>query len=229
MKNSFTLIVLALIMSSCSSQNKIDLAKISFPYNGNKILNKTYDYNIDKVNFGKLKRHYTEDSNLLYFYGISLANEVTPKYTSQNKLDFYVDSNNSTITIFKLDIFTTKESRMLYDILVKNFGAPVYYDNTKNGFFTGVWEKENATYIFKKNNTGTIGNIKTETSNLFIIDNKETENIKHFTNSSYFSSFLEAKEKKRNSNYTYENWVKDEAKDGDDDYLNDFKKNKPLK
>ncbi|RAV30755.1 hypothetical protein DN748_00400 [Sinomicrobium soli] len=215
------------MMASCSSQ-EIDLAEINLPYSGNDLINK-YQTEKQSATFENLSLYISMDPRLLVFNDIDLNGQVSEKHESQNRLEFYVEENEVVIPFFRVNVFTSQESEKLYRTLLARLGDPVFYSKN-NDFFYGAWEKNNITYLYEYNFTGSIGGVKSDTGSLYILDNTNAKLTEYYYSSGfqYFGDFVEMREKKNNPDYTYEEFAEDEADDWNEVYLKKLKTNLPL-
>ncbi len=120
----------------------------------------------------------------------------------------------------------------MYQSILKLFGKPRYYSKDKD-FFNGVWEKGNTIFLLKQNYTTKIGGEKTVTTDLFILNKKIDFLVNYYYGFGfkYYKDYLEAKIKKQDSSYTYQQFAEDMKNDWDysnDKYLKELENNLPL-
>ncbi|WP_128755299.1 hypothetical protein [Aquimarina sediminis] len=219
------------IMTSCSSQPKLDLAQVQLPYDFNELKNDELQIEKDKLKFENLIVYTSEDKNLFVFDKITFAKEFSDKYHSPTRLYFYTNESSNSVQFIRLNTHDGINGEKMYQSILKLFGKPIYYSKDKE-FFNGVWEKGNTTFLLKQNYTAQIGNEKTVTTDLYILNN-EIESLTDYYFSSdfqYYKDFVNERVKKQNSNYTYQQFAEDQKNEffEEEKYLKQIEKNLPL-
>ncbi|MFD1552975.1 hypothetical protein DNU06_15765 [Putridiphycobacter roseus] len=215
------------LLQGCQSQSDFDLAKIIL--NQDKVSDiipkdiklATYD---NGVTNGDNKYASTGSDKILIFNQINLSGE-NPKANYENKAVVYFNIQDSIITRYQLDISVTKQSEELLKTLKEKLGNPNYtgfssekdkMDNLPSEF---IWEdiENNILYhlSYSKQHYGI-------DANLNVLPIMKT--YPALPGITYWESFMHYREKSDNTNYTYQDFLKERLENDPDNIQNKLSK-----
>ena len=226
-----TLVILSLIIVSCSSKKEYDLSEVRMPYSIDNLVNDKFETrfkeNLDNV----IARYTSEDPKLLVFDDISFEKEFSAKYFSPTTLEFYADSTSTHINYIALKTSVVEDSNDLYTALLEKFGKPKYY-NKDTAFFNGLWQVDNTYFVFKQSFNSAVGGEKSIRTKLMIIDVTKDELVNRFLSIDFdkYKKYLKELAKQSDkSNFSYENFVKSQEEEGyKNKYQEEIDNNLPL-
>ena len=212
-----------ILLQGCKSQSDFDLAKIIL--NQDKISDvtpkniKLATYDIGVAN-GDYKYTSTGSDKILVFNQINFSGE-NPKANYENKAALYFNIQDSIITRYQLDISVTKQSKELLETLKEKLGKPNYtgfdsekdkIDNVPSGF---IWEdiENNILYhlSYSKQHYGI-------DANLNVLPIMKT--YPALPGITYWEDFTYQREKRKDSNFTYQQYLKENLAKNSDDIQN---------
>ncbi|MBU2947015.1 hypothetical protein [Zobellia uliginosa] len=208
------------LLQSCKSPSDFDLAKITL--NQDKISDvipkdiKLKTYNIGVAD-GDYKYTSTGSDKILIFNQINFSGK-NPKANYENKAALYFNTQDSVITRYQLETLATEQSKELLRTLKEKLGNPNYTgfrrakDKIQNIPDRFIWEKneENTLYhlTYLKQHYGIDA-----TLNVLPI----METYPALPGISHWESFTSRRKKRKDPNFTYQQYLKENlAKDSDD-------------
>ncbi|WP_298503530.1 hypothetical protein [uncultured Maribacter sp.] len=224
MKNVIkTVIILCILITSCNSQNKMDLSDIKLPAENNVFINKKYKLTESEYIAETGYTIYRSfDHDLLVFNGENISSnfEGDPDHNT-NYGFFYMNNENKLFSLIKMTSFETDKTKLLHDALLEKFGTPNYYKSISFASYS-VWEnkKTKNIYFYEHNYGGKSNNIPFEEGILYIIDMNDETLINKYSigGYTYYIKYLKQRNKD-GKEYTYEEFAKKENEDGTDRYL----------
>ncbi len=217
------LIMTAILLQNCESQSNFDLTNIKL--NKDKVMEiipKDVESNIFDAGLsgGDYKFSSVNSEKILIFDNQNFAGK-NPKAYSDNHVFFFFNKNDSIVTRYTLDIFTSKQSEKLLKTLNNKLGDPNYTgyslaeDKVNNNPSIFMWEdiKNNTFYHiqYTKQNYG-MG----ATLNVMPIK-KDYPGLPGIT---YWESFTYERNKRKDVNYTYQQFIIDETEKNSDNFYN---------
>jgi len=217
------LIMSILFLYSCQSQSNFDLTNIKL--NKNKISeiipkdidSKTFDSGLSG---GDNKFTSTKSEKILIFNKENFAGK-NPKAYSANSVFLMFNKKDSIVTKFTLNIFTPKQSEKLLKTLQNKLGDPNYTgyslaeDKVNNNPSIFMWEdiKNNTFYHlhYTKQDYG-----MDATLNVMPVK-KVYPGLPGIT---YWESFTYERNKRKDNNYTYQQFIMDETEKNSDNFYN---------
>ncbi|MBO0593935.1 hypothetical protein I2486_21255 [Cellulophaga sp. E16_2] len=227
MKQILGILLTCILLQSCKPQSDFDLAKITL--NQDKISD-VIPKNIKMTTFdigvaeGDYKYTSTGSDKILIFNQINFSGE-NPKANYENKAALYFNIQDSIISRYQLETSDTEQSKELLKTLKEKLGSANYTgfksekDKTENipdGF---IWEKikENTLYhlSYSKQHYGIHA-----TLNVLPI----LETYPALPGISYWEDFTFQRNKRKDSDYTYQQYLIDELENNPFDIQNKLSK-----
>lgn len=217
------LIMTTILLQNCQSQSKFDLMNVKL--NKDKISNiipKDVESNILDAGLsgGDYKFYSVNSEKILIFDNQNFAGK-NPKAYSDNNVFFFFNKKDSIVTKYTLNIFTPKQGEKLLKKLNNKLGNPNYTgyslaeDKVNNNPTIFMWEdiKNNTFYHiqYTKQNYG-----MEATLNVMPIK-KVYPGLPGIT---YWESFTYERNKRKNANYTYQQFIIDETEKDSDNFYN---------
>ena len=216
-------IMFILVLQGCQSQSDFDLLNLKLKkdkiesFIPEHIKHKTHPSS-DITDGNYVTGSY--DKELLTFNQISFAGRVNPEQNYlRNDVRFFYNKKDSILEKYQLSIYTTDLSKKLLETLIKKFGEPNFtkYDTEKkenpDGF---IWvDKENdylylLNYAMKKHGREALLTV--------VVNSQDTKILRLYPPFSYWEDFLDEKNKRKDLNYTYYQFIKDESISDDDNF-----------
>ena len=217
------LIIATIFLQNCQSPSKFDLINVKL--NKDKISNiipKGIKSNVLDAGLsgGDSKFSSISSEKILIFDKQNFAGK-NPKAYSENNVFFFFNKKSGIVTNFTLNIYITKQSEKLLKTLQNKLGNPNYTgysfaaDKVNNNPSTFMWEdiKNNTFYHmhYTKQNYG-----MEATLNVMPIK----KNYPGLPGITYWESFTYERNKRKDSNYTYQQFIIDKTKKNSDNFYN---------
>ncbi len=224
-----TIILCVMSMNRCKSQSKVNF-DLSEEVLGNKTSIIT---SINSVKFNKIPlpigenydclRSYSKE--LLTFYNIDFEDTLVPDSNyGRNSVTFNFSKKDSIIESISINTYTKKSSKKMLETLHNNFGKENYtgfedVENKKQGNFNvKIWETDKNTF-FLEYKLQEMHEEVTQTSYLVVVANSNKFILNYYASYfGYWEDYLLERNKKEDSNYTYQQFLIDENKKGNQVY-----------
>ncbi|WP_158799341.1 hypothetical protein [Pedobacter sp. L105] len=208
-----------MILQSCHSQN-FDLATVQFPL-AKSSLDK-YKLEDQQVLIGNYQLFKSSNPDLLYFHKIKLGgkNLENDSYSSTNLVTFYNEDKTNKIFGYRINVYTTTESKKLLNILTTKLGVS-HYDYGKDDRFR-IWESpdKKTIYLLEYRSATTSSSLHGESADLKVLDIATTDILNYNLGGGfgYYKDYLKVRAKKT-STYSYTDFLKDMKAEGESYFL----------
>lgn len=214
----FSLLVFA-GLQSCHAQD-FDLYFVKFPV-AKSSLDK-YKLEDQEVLIGNYRLFKSSNPDLLYFNKIKLSGENKENnfYFSTNLVTFYNEDKTDKIFGYRINVYTTGESKKLLNVLVTKLGT-ARYDYGKDDRFR-IWESmdKKTIYLFEYRNVASSSSQHGESTDLKVLDVSAIDFLDYNLGGGfgYYKDYLRQRAKKT-IGYTYIDFLKDMKARGSVYYL----------
>ena len=225
----FKILILTMLFFGCKSQtfNDFDLTENVLGNHVDTITN-LKDIKVENTdltissNYGKLESF---DENLAILFNNKFGGRINDESNyGRNSVDFNYKKEDGTIESFELHTYTLKTTKELLKTLHENLGKENYLGfedkeaKDKNDFDLKIWETNKVTY-FLNYSKQIIHGEKTIEGWLIVVDNTKDFLLDYYATSfGYWGDYLVTRKEKNVENYTYQQFLKDEAEEGNDLY-----------
>lgn len=229
MKTLIKIILMTSIFQSCTSQSDFDLTQLSLK---SEKVNELVTKDMKKQVFplGNTDKEYmnVRSDKFLNFNGTNLVGRQNPNSKNGvNGLSFYYNKKDSIIYKYEVYIFSDQQAKDLLEALNKKLGKPQFThfripeDKSNNKFDALLWEDKtnNKLYLLNYDLDDTIKaklEVKRNSSNL-----EELNIIGAF---GYWEDYLYARQRKNDSNYSYQDYLKEKLENNPDNIQNKLSK-----
>ncbi len=217
-------------MLSCQSQSDFDIINIELNKDKvstiipKEIKTATFDAGLSG---GNNKFTSISSKKILVFNGKNFAGKH-PNAHSENSLFLFFNKQDSIITKYSVTLFTAKNDKKFIKTLKEALGNPNYTgfrtkkDKTDDKPLAYIWENK------KNNSFYHLGVSRYENYNqlrLTVVPNpKNSQDIPAIYGSNCWSSFMYERTKRKNPNYTYQQFIIDAKKEDSDDVCSNLSK-----
>lgn len=221
MKKQFFLTAIALLLIHSSNAQNFDLATLKFPFKKSE-LNK---FKPKKALAGVMTFDLlvAESAEAMTFNKVKLNGAyggANDDIEGTNEVSFYSEMNSGDIYGYKLDTYTTAESRKLLKAMSDKFGKPLM--DRGSSLRARVWESadQKVLYLLEYTLFSVNNSPKTESASLIVTD-KSAAGLRRYNFTGpfqYYGDYIEARSKKKEK-YTYAEFLKDMKARGSMSYL----------
>lgn len=219
-------IVLLLFLQSCNSHKK-DLSRITFTEKYDTFFGdipNDYKENHSMIDYNLYDVYDTESEKALYFNQVDLSGYRDKKGEfGTNHVSFEFSKKNKILQYYSMQLFTNKKTSKLINVLNNKIGKPSYIsmlDSNDTLPDAILWEDKTSFYLI----TGA-----TQNQIDFIVFNKQNKAIREKLMSGsfqYYGDYLDYLEKNnlKIHVFSYKNFVDYKTKEGNNYYIEDYKK-----
>ncbi|WP_146186602.1 hypothetical protein [Pedobacter sp. HMWF019] len=221
MKKPFILIALSfMILQSCNAQS-FDLADVKFPVDKASLTKyKLEDKQILELDYRLFK---SVSPDVLHFNKASLSGHTgnaNDDIAGTNLVYFYSNDKTGKIQAYKVETYTTPETKKLITAIESKLGKAVFDRGQDNRF--RIWESadKKTIYLLESGQFSLNNDPKTASARFFAIDRSAKDLVDHRLTSGfqYYKDYLFEKSKKTGK-YTYADFLKDMKAQGEGYYL----------
>ena len=225
MKIIYKIILMSFILQGCKSQSNFDLAKLSL--NKEKVSDiVTSEMKKQVFPLGETDNEYlnVRDEKFLNFNGTNLVGQQNSNSKQGvNGVSFYYNKKSNVIYKYEVYIYSENQAKDLVKTIKEKLGEPSFSHFKKpedkvNGKFDALlWEDttSNKLYLLNYGLNGTV-KVKLEVKNN-LSNIKELNIIGAF---GYWEDYLYARQRKKEPNYSYQDFLKEELEKDPESYYN---------
>ncbi len=229
MKILFKIILMTSVLQSCKSQPNFDLTELSLK--SEKISSLVPDIKNKTIYpYGGNGTEYviTKNYRFLNFNGVILIGRQSPNSKRGiNGVSFYYNKKDSIINQYGVSIYSEKQAKDLLNALIEKLGKPDFTsymrveDKIDDNFDALLWEEttNNHLYLIRYGLDGTVK------ASLEVKNNSTNIQDLYLTGEfGYWEDFLLSRKQKGDTNYTYQDYLKDELKNDPENLANQYTK-----
>lgn len=227
MKKTILLTIVCIVMQSCNSQKK-DLSQITFTEKYDTFFGdipNEYSENSSMLNYKLYDVYKTESEKALNFSGIDLSGYRDKKGEfGTNYVSFEFSKKDKTLAYYHVILFYNKNINKLIETIKSKIGKPMYVPGPFEGDILPdafLWEDETSFY--------TLSGVTQNKADFIVFKKNDLTARKKMLsagNFQYYGDYLGYLEKNglKKETFTYKNFVDYKTKEGNNFYIDDYRK-----